>query len=148
MSRSEATEVREGDVLWTPSAARVERSRLREFLRFLEGERGLRFQSCGELWAWSVRSLPEFWCAVATFFDVRIGGSSEPALTGEMPSARWFPNASVNYAERLLTAPDDLLAIVARSEGGPRRTLTYRELRARGARARAGLRRAGVTKGG
>jgi len=117
------------------------------FMRWLELERGLRFGSYQELWRWSVADVGQFWQALVRYFEVPLGGSSEPALVGKLPDARWFPNATLNYAEQLLRRRDEHLAIVALREDGVRRSLTYSELAAEVARARAGLVRAGVKRG-
>jgi len=42
--------VNEGDLLWTPGAARVEQAELTRFERWLEAERGLRFEDYDALW--------------------------------------------------------------------------------------------------
>src|SRR3954468_7018688 len=108
----------EGELLWEPSVERRQASRLADFMRWLEREGGPHYQSYPELWRWSVEQVGLFWQAVARYFEVELGGSSEPALVGKLPEAHWFPNATLNYAERLLRRRDDHLAIVARSEDG------------------------------
>jgi acetoacetyl-CoA synthetase len=117
------------------------------FMRWLERDAGQPFASYAELWRWSVEQLGPFWQAIARYFELNPGGSSEPALQGRLPSVRWFPNASVNYAERLLRRRDGHLAIVACSEDGTRKTLSYAELAEQVARARVGLQRVGVKPG-
>ena len=47
--------------LWQPPAELVEASRLTEYMRWLEAERGLSFDSYEELWRWSVDDLEGFW---------------------------------------------------------------------------------------
>src|SRR5258706_8071275 len=137
----------EGELLWQPSAARTAASRLAHFMRWLGQDTGQSFESYAELWRWSVEHVGPFWQAVARYFDVRLGGASEPVLVGKLPEAHWFPNATVNYAEQLLRRRDEHLAIVARAEDGSRRTLTYAELTEQVARARLGLKKAGVKRG-
>ncbi|HVY26591.1 MAG TPA: acetoacetate--CoA ligase [Polyangiaceae bacterium] len=137
----------EGELLWEPSEERQGACRLSHFMRWLEREHGLRFADYAELWRWSVEQVGPFWQALARYFDVRLGGELEPVLTGKMPDARWFPAATLNYAEQLLRRRDEHLAIVARDESGQRRTLTYAALAQLVARARAGLQRAGVKRG-
>src|SRR5260221_3169523 len=44
------TPVREGDLLWTPSAARVANARLTAITSWLAAERGLRFDDLHTLW--------------------------------------------------------------------------------------------------
>jgi acetoacetyl-CoA synthetase len=137
----------EGELLWEPTAARCAASRMAHFMRWLERERDVRFAGYDELWRWSVEHVGQFWSAVARYFDVRLGSETEPALVGKLPDAHWFPRATVNYAEQLLRRRDQHLAIVARSENGSRRTLTYAQLAEQVARARAGLAKAGVKRG-
>jgi acetoacetyl-CoA synthetase len=137
----------EGTLLWEPSAERLAASRIAHFMRWLETEQHLRLAGYDELWRWSVEHVGQFWGAVARYFEVELGGATEPVLVGALPDAHWFPNASVNYAEQLLRRRDDHVAIVARDETGARRSLTYAELCDRVGRARAGLLRAGVQRG-
>ena len=63
-----------------------------------------------------------------------------------MPGAEWFPGATLNYAERMLPARDEI-AVVARSATHGDSELTFDDLRGRVASARAGLARLGVGKG-
>ena len=66
-----------------------------------------------------------------------------------MPGARWFPGATLNFAEHLLGSDDDLdaNAVVSRSQTRGGVDLTFRELRDQVALARAGLQRLGVRPG-
>src|SRR4051794_18600218 len=93
---------------------------------------------------WSVTDLDGFWRAVADFFGVRLEG--EVLRTREMPGAQWFPEATVNYAERALPESDDI-AVVARSQSREPFAWTFRELRERVAGARGELQRLGVERG-
>jgi acetoacetyl-CoA synthetase len=67
-----------------------------------------------------------------------------------MPGARWFPGATLNYAEHALagatTRPLDV-AVVARSQSRAPQELTWSELADAVARCRAGLVRLGVGPG-
>ena len=45
--------IREGTLLWTPSAEFAAGSNLTDYLGWLERERGLRFADYGALWRWS-----------------------------------------------------------------------------------------------
>ena len=95
--------VRERDLLWTPSAERVERTRLTAFTRFAAQRTGREFPDYESLWRWSTTELDEFWSAIWDFFDVQ---ASQPptAVLAEptMPGARWFPGARLNFAEHVL----------------------------------------------
>jgi acetoacetyl-CoA synthetase len=138
-----------GELLWEPSAELVERSRLTEFMRWLERERGLSFAGYPELWQWSVDDLDGFWSAIWEFFDVQADGDPSPVLgSREMPGARWFPNTSLNYAEHVFAGKDDgAVAILHASELRDLGELTWGELRRQVAATAAGLRDLGVGRG-
>jgi acetoacetyl-CoA synthetase len=135
--------------LWEPSAELIENARMTEFMRWLESERGLRFDGYPELHRWSVDSLDEFWAAIWEFFDVQADGDPDPVLgSREMPGAEWFPNTSLNYAEHVFRGKDDdEVAIFHCSEVRKLGELRWGELRAQVAAVAAGLREMGVERG-
>jgi acetoacetyl-CoA synthetase len=97
-----------GDLLWEPPAELVERARLTEYMRWLEAERGLRFDGYEELWRWSVDDLEGFWGSIWDFFNVQADGDRSRVLASRgMPGAKWFPDTSLNYAEHVFAAKDD-----------------------------------------
>jgi len=65
----------------------------------------------------------------------------------DMRSARWFPQASLNFAENLLRHRDDRPAIVFRSETGTTATCSFAELYSLVAQTTQALRAAGIGKG-
>ncbi|QYJ14803.1 Acetyl-coenzyme A synthetase [Rubrobacter xylanophilus DSM 9941] len=139
-----------GEVLWTPPPDVLETTEIGRYVRWLREERGLKFEGYDELWRWSVRDLEAFWRSVWDFYGVRAHIPPERVLAArEMPGARWFPGARLNYAERILTPADDdgEVAIFAYSQTRAPFELTFGELREQVARARAGLRRLGIGPG-
>ena len=95
--------VREGELLWTPSAAQVEDTNLTRFARWLVRERGLSFDSYDALWQWSVTELEEFWQAMWDYFGIQSSARHTGVLGKRtMPGAEWFPGARLNYAEHVL----------------------------------------------
>jgi acetoacetyl-CoA synthetase len=135
--------------LWEPPAALIERSRLREFIDWLQAERGLGFATYDELWQWSVDDLEAFWSAIWDFFEVQADGEAERALgSREMPGAEWFAGTSLNYAEHVFAGKDDAeTAILHASELRDLGELSWGELRAQVAATAAGLRGLGVERG-
>jgi acetoacetyl-CoA synthetase len=135
--------------LWEPPAALVERSRLREYMRWLETERGLGFEGYDELWQWSVDDLEAFWSSIWDFFEVQADGGFERVLgSREMPGAEWFAGTSLNYAEHVFAGKDDAeTAILHASELRQLGGLSWGELRAQVAATAAGLRALGVERG-
>jgi acetoacetyl-CoA synthetase len=95
--------IKEGDLLWTPSRERAERSHLTAFMRWLKRERQLAFADYAALWQWSVTDIDGFWRAIWDYFELR---SSTPVgavlRSRKMPGAEWFPGVRLNYAEHAL----------------------------------------------
>ncbi len=142
-----AEDVEEGQLLWQPTEIQRAQSRIADYLRWLARTRGLHFDDYASLQRWSVTELFEFWGSIAEYFALRLDLSGAESPNGALPDARWFAGATLNYAEYALRDRDDQVAVVARSELGPRRTWTRRGLAEDVARARAGLRRLGVGPG-
>jgi acetoacetyl-CoA synthetase len=123
-----------------------------QFRRRLADEPGLDLIDYDSCWRWSVAEPEAFWAAVAEFFQISFHDRSASALEARvMPGARWFPGATLNYAEHALrTGPgkgDSDLAIVFRREDGLTDRLTFGRLRDDVAAVRAGLRALGVGRG-
>jgi acetoacetyl-CoA synthetase len=160
--------------LWEPTAQDRERAEMTRFMRFAGERRGASFADYDELWRWSVAELEEFWASIWEFCGVRASRPYERVLgQREMPGARWFPGAELNYAENLLLGPptpvpnaDDHLvsenpqpapqsasrdpgevAVLHASELRELDQLTWGELSAQVARAAGGLRALGVGRG-
>jgi acetoacetyl-CoA synthetase len=62
--------MRPAERLWTPSAARIEQAGITRFRRWLDLERGLRFDDYESLWRWSTTELEAFWAALWEFSPV------------------------------------------------------------------------------
>ena len=130
--------------LWRPSAERVANAQLTRFAAPL----GFSPPDYAALHRWSVAHRAEFWRAVWEFCGV-VGEMGGTVLAdGErFPGSRWFPEARLNFAANLLRFADDRVAVVSVLEGGERRTLTYRELRAQTMAFREALVALGVERG-
>ncbi len=130
--------------LWTPSRRRVEAARLTEFVRrYAPGATD--FEA---VHGWSVDQREEFWAAVWDYGGV-IGerGERRSVQRTAMPGARFFPDATLNYARNLLRRSDDAPAIIATAEGVADQVLSWRDLRAQVAQVAAALRADGVGAG-
>jgi acetoacetyl-CoA synthetase len=100
---SGAGRIREGDLLWTPSAAQVAESNVTRFTTWLERERGRRFANYEELWQWSVTELEDFWQALWDYFAIESSARHTCVLGRRtMPGAEWFPGVRLNYAQHVL----------------------------------------------
>jgi acetoacetyl-CoA synthetase len=153
-------DVREQTPLWTPSAEQVEGARMTAFMEWAGERHGCRFADYAELWEWSVTEIEQFWGDIWKYCDVRASAPYEQVLTDrgsegspigqrEMPGARWFQGARLNYAENMLLRdrdPDET-AVLHASELRPLEELTWGELSEQVAAVAEGLRSLGVERG-
>ena len=137
-----------GTLLWEPAADARSRTRIGRFLDHLEDEHGLDLPDQEAAWRWSVDDLEAFWSSIVAEFDVRFHAPPQAVLADRaMPGARWFPGATLNYAEHALRRRGDGPAVIARSQSRAEVTLSWAGLADQVARARAGLQRLGVGRG-
>ncbi|WP_019877143.1 acetoacetate--CoA ligase [Sporichthya polymorpha] len=143
-----------GPVLWQASPERAAASTMARFLTWLSEREGRNFPDHDSMWAWSVEETDRFWAAMWDFVDMRSPTPWTAVREGDtMPGVRWFPGASVNFAERCLRpGTDDDPALICLKEpaaGGQLepRTVTRGELRRDVAALGAWLRSVGVRPG-
>ena len=146
--------------LWSPGPERIAGARLTRFHDWAAGAHGAPAARPGDpqgsyadLHAWSVDEPASFWRAITEWFDVRFSSPYDTVLAAPaMPGARWFPGATLNYAEHALRPAEDpdragqpaLLHLDERHETG---TVSWAELSGQVAALAAELRRLGVTPG-
>jgi acetoacetyl-CoA synthetase len=116
-------------ILWQPrpeAAAATQIARLAH-ARGFEGEDAIQ-----RLWQWSIEHRAEFWQDVWNLGEVRASRRADRVLVDgdQMPGARWFEGARLNFAENLLRRDDDTPALVFVGEDGSRRELSWRRLQA------------------
>ena len=135
--------------LWRPSAERIANANLTRFMRCVTERTGIPLADYETTYAWSIAQPAQFWTELARFADVRADFGDGPVIEHptQMPGARFFPAARLNFAENLLKFADGREALVFRNERGTRRAFSGRELRAEVARVAAGLKAAGVIAG-
>ncbi|HMM74371.1 MAG TPA: acetoacetate--CoA ligase [Gammaproteobacteria bacterium] len=141
--------VNEGDLLWTPDAARVEATELTRYRRWLAAQRQLDFPDYESLRAWSVADIEAFWASIVDFFEIRFSAPYTRVLARrEMPGAEWFPGARLNFAEHMLRrARAGETAFHYAGEGVPLTRITWDDLLEQVTRLAARLRALGVGPG-
>ena len=134
-----------GEVLWTPPDDAWTTTALGRFAT----QQGI--DDFDALIRWSIDDLDGFWRASTEFTGVR--WSTPPARIRDgdtMPGVRWFPGATLNYAEQSLapgtSRPDDL-AVIAISQTRDTIELTWDHLALGVRRCAAALRQLGVGVG-
>jgi len=131
--------------------------RITRFQHWLQATRGLHFDHYDALWQWSVDDLPGFWQAIWDHFELQSPTPAQAVLgDAQMPGARWFPGAQVNYAQQVLRHADTAHAaghpaIVWTDEAGlaagQLQELSWPELRRQVGALAAALTRLGVGRG-
>ncbi|WP_079087736.1 acetoacetate--CoA ligase, partial [Streptomyces scabiei] len=147
----ETTTTPYAEPFWTPDPETAANSRVADFTRWAAGRFGGVAADADHtaLHRWSVTDLERFWGAVWEYFGIEADTPYERVLAGEeMPGARWFPGATLNYAHHALRGlPSHAPAIVALDETGAGYEVTGGQLRARVASVAATLRDLGVEPG-
>ena len=125
------------DPTWQPDPLAVTRSRIAEFTRQVEQRHRTNLPDYDALWQWSVDNLPEFWSAVWDFFEIRASAQAATVLDSmQMPGARWFTGAELNYVDNVFRSRDpQRAAIIEITEDGRTEELTWGELQRRVAAA-------------
>ena len=116
---------------WTPSREHVRATNLAGFATWVaeHGEGPGPADGYHPLWRWSITEQSAFWAALWEWCGVVGERGGRVLVDGDrMPGARYFPDARINFAENLLRRRTDDPAIIARSEDGARRVVTWREL--------------------
>ena len=143
------TEATEGTLLWEPSEEFKENANVSRYMEWLEKEKGLSFDDYGELWEWSVTELEEFWASIWEYSDVRASKPYTRVLSSrEMPGAKWFEGAELNYAEHVFrNTKEDEPAVLHQSELRPLSETRWRELEDKVGALAEGLKGLGVERG-
>src|SRR5690625_4024697 len=119
-----------GEVLWEPPADTLQRTRLGHYVTWLQEVRPQGHptipsqpdltQLYSALWQWSVDTPGVFWQSLWDYFAIQARTPPSTALAdAAMPGARWFPGATLNYADHALRGPADQPAVVAHSHTRP-----------------------------
>ena len=99
--------IQEGTLLWEPTKDRIENSKLKSYMAWLEKEKNLSFDTYGELWDWSVTDLEDFWECLWEYFDIQATSPYRTVLSErKMPGAKWFEGAMLNYTEHVFRNRD------------------------------------------
>ncbi len=120
-----------------------------EYMRWLRDQKGLGFDTYEALWRWSIGDLEAFWSSIVEFLDIEFQRPPTRILASrDMPGARWFEGAQVNYAQNAFRRASSLRpALVHQSESRPLAEMSWRELERQVASIAAALRSMGIKPG-
>ena len=138
-----------GQPLWTPSPERIEKANLSKFAHLIGEREGIDLPDYQSLHQWSIGESEKFWRSVWEFCEILGDTGSERIVENreQMPGAKWFPDARLNFAENLLRRRDEHEAMVFKGEDQVRKTLTFSALYDQVSRVRQALTASGVVKG-
>lgn len=134
--------------LWTPSADSLAEAPLTQFICWCEQRYDRHFDGPDDFHQWSVDERADFWSAIWDFCGVK-GDRPGRVLVddGHMMEARFFPEATLNFAENLLcrSGADD--ALIFRGEDKVEERWSWDELAACVSRLQQAFRASGIGKG-
>jgi acetoacetyl-CoA synthetase len=136
--------------LWRPTVRRVEAADITRFQRASREQGHEVGDDYASLHRWSIEHPEPLWSAIWDFASVRSSKRGDTLLErkDQMPGAKWFPEARLNYAENLLRVGTvDQPAIVSWSEFGRRTVWSFAKLHDQAARLANSLNAIGVQKG-
>lgn len=140
---------REPAILWNPDDKTREHAHLTRYMRWLKEHKRLSLDHYPALWAWSAEHPEAFWETAWEYFEVISHTPYERVLSGyEMPGARWFEGAMLNYAEHVFRCKSPARpALIFQNERGLSGQLSWAELEQQVASLAQFLRQSGVQSG-
>lgn len=143
------TKIKDGTLLWTPSAEFKSASNLAHYLRWLEQHRQLSFDNYTELWNWSTTEIEEFWGSLFEYFALgERSGYAQVLDQRVMPGAKWFEGVELNYTAQVFrNATTERPAIRFASESQDVQEISWHALQRQVASFAHALREMGVRKG-
>jgi len=138
----------EGTPLWTPSAERIAASAMTKFREYCAVRNAVDLPDHDAFHQWSIAERGAFWSAVWDFCGVKGEKGARDLIHGDvMLDARFFPDATLNFAENLLSATGAGDALIFRGEDRVRDRWSWDRLHQTVSRLQQALRAMGIGKG-
>ncbi len=137
------------EIIWQPSSESKKSSNLSRFIELVNQKYSKSIKKeYQDIWNWSVSNVESFWSLMWDFSEIKGNkGTKISKNIALMPGARFFPDATLNYAENLLRAADKSIAIEEFREDGFSNALTRTELESKVLKMAGWLKSKGVKKG-
>ena len=133
--------------IWTPNESQIQNANVTKFLSYANQKIDIKLSNYWDLHQYSINHSDEFWLLVADFCGA-IGDFSGPVRVGEtMIDTKWFPEASLNFAETMLVRRDEADAIVFRGEDKVELRLSFGDVYEQVAKVQAHMKGCGVGPG-
>lgn len=117
-------------ILWRPSPETVSGANLTRFMEKIRQDYGFPVSGYSDLYTFSIEHSEQFWKAVWSFCGIiaQTQGIRFLVEPDTMETAKFFPDARLNFAQNLLRSQDDAVAITFYGEDRVIQKLTFREL--------------------
>jgi len=137
------------EIIWQPSSESKKSSNLYRFIEFANHRYSQSIKTeYQDIWDWSVKNVEKFWSLMWDFSEIKGNKGTKIAENiGRMPGARFFPDAKLNYAENLLRAADNAIAIEEFREDEFSNVLTRKQLESKALKMAGWMKSKGVKKG-
>lgn len=118
------------EIVWQPSPENIQEANLTGFMEKVRQEYGVPISEYSDLYAFSIHHPEKFWKAVWSFCGVIAGTQGKRFIidAGTIETARFFPDARLNFAENLLRRQDEAVAITFYGEDRVFQKMTFQEL--------------------
>ena len=115
-------------ILWRPN--QINDTHMMKFMDRVNNVYDLDINSYQDLHDWSIKNIPEFWKEIWNQSEIIHSITYTDVIDDlhKMPGAKWFSGSRLNFAENLLRYRNDDVAIYAKAENLPLRSITYNEL--------------------
>lgn len=134
--------------LWSPHEAAIAASPMTVFRQWCAARFSVELVDHDAFHQWSITDRASFWSAVWDYCEVK-GDKGQTALINpdSMMEARFFPEATLNFAENLLARRGPDAALIFRGEDKVRYSWSWDELAAQVSRLQQAYRAMGIGKG-
>ncbi|WP_425450199.1 acetoacetate--CoA ligase [Virgifigura deserti] len=135
--------------LWAPGPERIAGANMTAFMRAAAADWSRDIPDYEALYRWSIEAPEQFWRSVWSFSGV-IAETQGPTVLrdgDQMPGARFFPEARLNFAENLLRRRDDSDALVFWGEDRVKRRISHSQLYDQVARLARAMKDFGIQRG-
>lgn len=136
-------------LLWQADEKTRQNAHLQTYLTWLTKHHQRQFDNYAALWRWSVDEPAAFWETVWAYFSVINHAPYQDVLSGlQMPGARWFEGARLNYAEHIFRKANDANpAILFQNERQALTEISWKTLKQQTATLAQFLRNASIKPG-
>src|SRR5699024_12690336 len=88
--------------IWEPSEEQINEANVTAYMKWLQDERNLSFNTYAELWKWSTDEVEMFWESLWEYFEITSETPYDSVLsTHDMPGGTWFNGAMIIYIENV-----------------------------------------------